>query len=365
MGRWLGTLGLLLAVLAVPAAAVENQAETTLVYPCRPASRPIHIDGRLEPGEWDGAIAASGFTISGSDTLAPQQAVMRLLHDDKHLYIGVKCLESSMKTLKAPRRVLDGEFWLDDSIEFFIDANHDHETHWQFATTAAAMRYDNVDGDSTWNATWTTAAQRGTDFWSVEIALPFAELKLPAPAPGALWGFNLCRERQAGGKLQLYNWANVRRVFKNAHLFGHVYFVDAAWKPTAATVAAAARKAEGADCRLFAPHGIWQTPRGGKPEHVPYRALLRRCAPGGRRLMAELRTIYGNDPTLPLHKQFAQLNTTYATVQTLIASTKPIDAETWANAALFLGSLNDKAGELYWQVRLAQLNKALDQPDKE
>jgi len=355
----------LLAALTTAAPAAQNEAETTLVYPCHRTPKPVVIDGKLTPAEWAAAITVSGFTISGSDTLAPQQVEMSLLYDAEHLYIAVKCLESQMSKVKAPHRVTDGPFWLDDAIEFFIDANHDHQTHWQFATTPAAMRYDNLDGDSTWNADWKVAAHKAADFWAVEIAIPFADLKLGAPAPGTLWGFNLCRERQPSGKLELYNWANVQRVFKNAHLFGHLYFVAADWKPTAATVSPAARKAEGDLARLFARHGTWDTPRGGKPTLVPYRDQLRRLSPGGQRFMAELRTIFANNPSLPLHKQFTQLNATYASTQKLIAGSTPIDAPTWARAALFLGTLKDQAEELYWKVRLAELDKSLDQPDKE
>ena len=365
MSRRLSPLVLLLGALACAAAAAQNEAETTLVYPCRRTARPVAIDGKLDPAEWDAAVAVSGFTITGSDALAPQQVVMRLLYDDKHLYIGVKCLESNMKGIKAPKRVLDGEFWLDDSIELFIDANHDHASYWQFAATASAARYDNMDGDSTWNSKWRAAAQRDIDSWSVEAAVPFADLKLPAPAPGTLWGFNLCRERQAGGKLELYNWADVQRVFKNAHLFGHLYFVATDWKPTTATVAPAASKAEGSESVVYARDGHWRVARGAKPEHLAYRTLLRRRGRSGERFMAELRAVYREHPRMALRKEFDRLNTTHTQTKAAIAGKTPIGAEAWAKAALFLDSLPAKAEDIYWRVQLAVLNETLDQPDKE
>lgn len=350
---------LMLALAACgTASAAKNAAETTLVYPCLPATRPIQIDGRLDPQEWAGAVKVSGFTISGSDKLAPEQVTMRLLHDRERLYLGVTCYESNMAKLKTAARVTDGPFWLDDSIEFFIDANHDHETYWQFAATAKAVRYDNQQGDSSWNSAWQTAAQRGANAWSIEAAVPFADLKQKAPTPGTIWGFNLCRERQAGGSLELYNWADVQRVFKNADLFGHLYFVPTEWESTEAGVRPA-REAGGKVTRVFVNNGYWRLSPAAKPALVTYREALRRQKQTAAKFLNDLARIYQERPRLAYRKEFDKLNAAYLRTQDLIEADTAIDAEQWAGARAFLSALPDKSESLYWRVRLAELNEEL------
>ena len=353
---WISMLAV--AVACGAAAAAENKAETTFVYPCRRAAQPVQVDGKLDPKEWASAVKVGGFTISGYDRLAPEQATMRLLYDDRCLYLGVKCYESNMKKLKTSAKVTDGAFWCDDSIEFFIDANHDHETYWQFAATAIAVRYDNMQGDSSWNSEWRAAAQREAEAWSIEAAIPFADLKQTAPKSGAIWGFNLCRERQAGGRLELYNWANVERVFNRAYLFGHLYFVPAQWTPTEAGLSAA-RKAEGKEARVFVNDGYWRLTSGAQPSLVTYRDILRGQEVSAAGYLTELRPIYQKRPKLAYRKDFDKLNNAYKDAQNVIKADTPIDAEKCAEVRAFLDALPEKSENLYWRVRLAELNEKL------
>lgn len=346
-----------LTFLAAMAWGAENAAEFTLVYPCRLAAGPIQVDGRLDPAEWAGAIEVSGFRISGSETLAPEQVVMRLLYDPQNLYVGVKCLESNMQNLTTPTTQTDGPFWMDDSVEFFLDPHHDHETYWQFAATARAVRYDNKQGDSLWNSHWTAAAQHDPDAWTVEAAVPFADLKVAPPAAGDLWGFNLCRERQAGGRLELYNWADVQRVFQNPPRFGHLYFVEAHWQPTAATVAAAARNAGGRETLVYGDEGYWRVPAGSPPEWLTYRSLLH--DQGTVPFMEELQAVYRERPQMILREEFDRLEAAYRQVQALISGEGPVDAESWAQAKLVLDGLPGQVEAIYWRVRLALLNETL------
>lgn len=358
MARLAWVVLLLGSVTAGVAAAGGNQADVTLVYLCRPAGGPIVVDGKLDPVEWGGAVPVSGFRVSGSEALAPEQVVMRLLYDRQNLYLGIKCFESNMKKIKTSMNQKDGPFWLEDSIEFFVDANHDHETYWQFASTAMGVCYDNSQGDSLWNANWQAAAQQSEDAWTVEAAVPFSELKLSPPVPGALWGFNLCRERQAGGKLELCNWADVQRVFNTVSLFGHLYFADANWPPTEAAVVAAARDAGGKETIVYVEDGTWQVKAGQAPKLLTYRSLLSaqtQAVP----FLEELRTAYQKKPNTILRDEFAGLEAALDRTKALIAGQAPIGAEAWAQAKLFLDGLPDKVETIYWRVKLALLNEEI------
>ena len=353
-------LALVLAACALPARCAENAATTTLVYPCLPTRVPITVDGRLEPTEWEHAVEAAGFTVSGSDTLVPEQVLMRLTYDHSRLYLGITCLESNMEGLKtggASQR--DGEFWFDDSVEFFVNPSHDHESFRQFAVTAKGIRYDNLQGDSTWNADWEAAAVLAEGRWTVEIGVAFVDLGPKPPSAGAFWGFNLCRERQAGGRLELYNWANVERVFNRAELFGHLVFVAADWRANADTVGEAVRHAGGTESRLFVGDGYWSTRAAGPPTYASFLEQLRRedkaCPP----FITKLAAVYAAAPDLPYGAEYRKLAASYAEIRTAIAAGRPLPARLFDRYSARLKELRVDSENVYWRARLAELNQSM------
>jgi cellulose/xylan binding protein with CBM9 domain len=344
--------------LLLPAAeAGENTATVTLAYPVNRAPGPITLDGKITEAEWGPAIKASGFTASGSDELAPEQIVMRLLYDDAHLYMAVRCSESRMAHLVVENLVDDGPLWHDDCIEIFLDANHDHGTYWQFITTPAAKRYDALGFDNSWNCPWRVAVAREKDAWTVELAMPFRGLAVPAPAPGAVWGFNLVRERRAGGKTQLYDWANVERVFHNPGRFGHLWFLAPDWQPHPKRVAALAGQIEGKEARLFTADGFWSVRRGRAPRLWSYRELLQAQQLTLSRFLGDLRALYDQRPKLAFRDRFTKLDNRFRAVQKLASGSGKVDALACASAQTFLNSLEDNLRDLYYRVQIELLDE--------
>jgi len=357
--------GLVLGVVCGTARAAPNMAEVTLVYPCTPARGAVQIDGKLDPAEWGGAIVVSGFRISGSERLAPQQVVMRVMYDRTRLYLGVTCAENRMKHVVTTAMQRDGAFWLDDSIEFFIDPVHDHATYYQFAVTANAVVYDatgqaGITHDATWNCDWRAAAARGEQAWTVEAAVPLAAFGARRVGPGTLWGFNLCRERRAGGqRLELYNWADVQRRFNNAPLFGHLRFVGPQWQATAAGAQTAARGVAGSRSQVYEPHGYWVVQAGQSARLQTYRQVLKtaRAKPGQH--VKELRDIYRQRPKTVLRKEFDALLATHRKAMALVAGDGPVGAVTCARVRTHLATFNDQVDVIYWRVRLVMLNESM------
>lgn len=345
---------------ARPGLCGENLAARTFVYPCLPVSAPITVDGRLEKAEWGHTIKAAGFTVSGSDKLVPEPVLMRLTYDGTHLYLGITCMESNMKGLKtggAGQR--DGAFWFDDSVEFFVNASHDHESYRQFAVTAKGILYDNLQGDSTWDADWQAATVVGADRWTVEIAVSLADLAPKAPGAGTLWGFNLCRERQAGGKLELYNWANVQRVFNSVERFGHLAFVGKGWGATAESAAQVVRDAGGEESRLFVGDGFWSTRGGEAPIFVSFLEQLRRQERACPPFLAKLEAVYAASPKLPHREEYAKIAAQYAGIREAITRNQPLQAVVFDRHALRLNALQADAENVYWRAKLAELNQAM------
>jgi hypothetical protein len=366
---WIG-LAASAALAGSAAGAGENQAVTTFVYPCRSVATPIRVDGKLDEPAWSGfapppaarntrsqwsqAVEVSGFTFSGKGLLASEQMVMRLLYDRENLYLGVKCNESKMNGLVAAVRFHDGNVWNDDCIELFLDPTHDHETYYQFAVNSLGAQYDARGFDRMWNCQWQAAASLGQDAWYVEVAIPFAAFGLSTPAPDSLWGFNLNRERNAGGSLELYNWADVQANFHNPGLFGHLWFVDQ-WPPTESSLAAAGRRAGGAASRVYVADGYYEVKQGEKPQAFAYRGLieLQRGAIGGR--LQELGRIYDARPEMALKDQFDQLTSRYESIKALATGDRAVSAEESAGANAFLHDMEGAVNDIYWRVRVKLL----------
>ncbi|MBM4085775.1 MAG: hypothetical protein FJ272_13385 [Planctomycetes bacterium] len=331
----------------------------TLAYPVKFAQTPIQVDGKLTPQEWDAAVRVSGFRLSGSEALAPEQTVMQLLYDQQNLYLGVKCAESQMDKLVVKCLMDDGDVWHDDCIEFFMDATHDHATYWQFIVNPAATRYDAAGFDRTWNCNWKAAASKEANAWFIEVAIPFKELKTPTPTPGAVWGFNLARERRAGigGKLQLYNWADVQGNFHRPTLYGHLWFVGRDWQPSEQDTATAAKRAGGKEARIYVPGGCWIVQEGQKPKAWTYRDLLATQEGVVTKYLDDLSDIYKRHPRAALRSDFDALTKRYQEVKQLAAGPGPADPEACAAAKVFLDGLEGKASDLYWRVRIELLNE--------
>jgi len=351
-----GTAGAVLAQEEQPLAA-GNEALLTLAYPVKKAATPITLDGQLSPGEWDQAVKVAGFRVSGREDLASEQTVMHLLYDDTNLYLGIKCAESRMDQLVAKCQVDDTNVWNDDCIEFFLDLKHDHANYFHFIVNSVGARYDAVGFDRTWSAPWTVKTSRAADAWYIEAAFPFAALKAAAPKPGTVWGFNLDRERQAGGSLQLYNWADVRGNFHSPKLFGHLWFVPADWQPEAQSVAEAAGRVGGEEAHIYVPGGYWVVKEGEAPRGWTYREMLK-CQEGEvTRFWTELEGIYKERPQMILRDQFEKFRARYEQTRQLAAETGPVDPEACAAAKVFLDGLGEQLRTLYWKVRIEQLGE--------
>ena len=115
-------------LLALPLAthAAELVPKAWLVYPLRWCTKPPTVDGDLSDAAWRDAVLVSGFTVSGSDVLAPHQMTMRLLRDEARLYLAVTCDEPTPDRIVATARGRDAYVFNDDCIEWFIDPGHTH-----------------------------------------------------------------------------------------------------------------------------------------------------------------------------------------------------------------------------------------------
>lgn len=166
------------------------------------------IDGVLDDAAWQGAPQHTGFEAplgqANRPPIPPEtQTFFRVLQDEDTLYFGIRCNEPQMdKLFVEAARQHDAAMWSDDDVEIFLDPLDGRREYYQIAVNTEATQVDlyYIEGGNTnkasWSSVWQAAVHRGPDFWSVEIALPFAMFHLsPSSAWKDNWAFSMSRTR--------------------------------------------------------------------------------------------------------------------------------------------------------------------------
>ena len=167
------------------------------------ATRAPKVDGKLDDACWK-ARKPIAFRLLDGDTRRPTCPTWaKVAADADTLYVAFHCAEPDVKKIVSQPRDRDGNVWSDDSVEVFIkpgpQASRDYH---QVTVNADGSLYDAFGGDKGWNAKVRAAAHKGKDHWSVEIALPFSQMKLPSSKARRRgpWRLNLTRMRPARGQ---------------------------------------------------------------------------------------------------------------------------------------------------------------------
>jgi len=166
---------------------------------------PLEIDGRLEEPAWDAAPVHDGFAqLFPDEGKAPSERTeVRVLYDDRNLYVGVSCKDSRPGEIRRPlgrRDVIP----FSDKVAVFVDSNHDRRTAYVFEVNAAGVQFDELmygddQENADWDAIWEVATAAVEDGWSAEFRLPLAIFRF-SPTPGQPWALavrrNLARTRE-------------------------------------------------------------------------------------------------------------------------------------------------------------------------
>ncbi|MEM8486493.1 MAG: DUF5916 domain-containing protein [Bacteroidota bacterium] len=156
------------------------------------------IDGMLGDDVW-ALVPWSGDYIEWSpeeNTAPTEQTQMKIIYDDRNLYVAFKCLDKDPEGVVrrlSRRDVFDGDW-----VEINIDSNGDQRTAASFTITAAGVRGEEFitnDGmlwDPTWNPVWTARTQQTAEGWTAEIQIPFSQLRFGTESR-PVWGIQSTR----------------------------------------------------------------------------------------------------------------------------------------------------------------------------
>src|SRR5215471_14973308 len=186
---------LLLCALALWAQGAKKPPHTLHAY--RTAEK-IAIDGVLNDAAWMKAPVESDFTqrdpIEGVDP--SERTEIQVAYDDTSIYFGVRMFD------KEPQKIVRQLSRRDDNpdADYFIlqlSPNHDRLTGAMFQVSAAGVQRDaiisnDVFQDQSWDGVWESAVRIDDDGWSLEMRIPFSQLRFP-PGDHQKWGINAAR----------------------------------------------------------------------------------------------------------------------------------------------------------------------------
>jgi hypothetical protein len=197
--------------------------EPAKVLDCVRASGPVQLDGRLDEPDWQRVLrgerpglrtmAALSRNLNGS--IWPREStVAGALYDDASLYIAIVGAESASGRIVAREHARDHVASDEDAFAMWLAADGPR-SRWEFVVNAAGAQTDAfAQGGGlmsfAWNGTWRCRTLIEEDGWTVEVAIPWTDLGMPAPPVGQALYINFARREIAHGERTWWSsrWAD-------------------------------------------------------------------------------------------------------------------------------------------------------------
>ena len=194
-------------VVAFAVSSAARAAEQQTSHPAAPvlqvvrAASPITIDGDLSEDVWRIAPPATEFIQTDPDEGKPatERTEVRVAYDASAIYVSARLhdREAVKISRQLSRRDQDAQA---DWFSVYLDPHHDHLTGAVFRVSAAGVQADAIifnDShlDESWDAVWTSAVTVDETGWSVEMRIPWSQLRFPR-AERHTFGINVLRQIQ-------------------------------------------------------------------------------------------------------------------------------------------------------------------------
>lgn len=159
------------------------------------------IDGRVDPLEWAGAVRAPvNIEYQPADNApADVRAEALIMEDGETLFVAFIAEDPDTGSIRAYFKDRDS-IHDDDWMEVILDTFNDERRAYTFAVNPLGVQadaiYDDLNGrrDDSWNAIWESAGQILEQGYSVELAIPFRQLRFDDTDAGQTWGIDFNRQ---------------------------------------------------------------------------------------------------------------------------------------------------------------------------
>ncbi len=178
----------------------------------------VTIDGNLTEPVWQKAETVSGFVQvePNQGDSATFDTQVKILFDDKYLYIGAVCMDERGKSgVRVPNLQRDFSFSSNDVFGVSIDPFLDRRNAMIFQTNPYGVQrdllsFDDNFYDNEWDGLWKVRTRITDKGWEVEMAIPWTTLRYPKKNLQD-WGINFVRQVRRIN--QLSAWSPYPRAF--------------------------------------------------------------------------------------------------------------------------------------------------------
>ncbi len=163
-------------------------------------TRAPQLNGLLSDGAWNGATPITSFTQRELHEGVPatERTEVRIIYDDRAMYVGVWCYDSRPKEIVANAMERDFNTDVEDNFKIILDTYNDKRNGFLFVINPNGARYDALVTDegqgvnSDWNGLWDTRTSVTSQGWFGVIEIPFSTLRFPDDT-NQVWGINFER----------------------------------------------------------------------------------------------------------------------------------------------------------------------------
>lgn len=137
----------------------------------------IAVDGRLDDPAWRLAPVVTGFTQTDPiDGARPSERTeVRIAYDAEAIYVGARMWDDGPISTRLGGR----DAWFSDSdwLTVVFDSYHAHQGGYRFRINPSGVKGDDANGDGSWDPVWDAAVRVDSAGWSVEMRIPFSQLR--------------------------------------------------------------------------------------------------------------------------------------------------------------------------------------------
>lgn len=207
------------------------------------------LDGKLDEPVWQQAQLITGAYDDADLSLAQGMMTVRVLRTSEGVYLGLTTQEPSPEKISAAKEARDNpDLWRFDDVEIFIDPGQTGD-YYHLVYDSKGNQTDYRKQDIAWNGNWKVASLVGTDSWTSEVFLPFADFG----APDKPWGIEVGRGSPTLNKF--YGIMPIQGSWHDAGQFGKLEFAPLQAYLAAVDFAQLQVGANRADLRILNPTG--------------------------------------------------------------------------------------------------------------
>ena len=229
--RKVGILTILWGCILSVSIRVDAQTERELPrMSAHRTSEEIKVDGVLDEPVWQNVqpIRQIYQIQPNQGDPATEQSEVRILYDDKKLYFGFVFFDSEMDKIVANDMRRDSSGLRSNDYGFLLlDTYNDRRNAVFFRFTPVGGMEDTAVSNSggslntSWNIVWECRCRINEDNWTVEIAIPFSQLRFEKNEV-MNWGLNFGRE--IARKQEIAAWNEAPKTYGGLAKYRTAYF---------------------------------------------------------------------------------------------------------------------------------------------